>query len=291
MNKRQLSYFVEVYNQKSYKKASDYFIVTPQGINKTIKLLEKELGCELFIQTNNGLMVTQEADELYPHAIAILKEFDMIEQKRADVPNKIVIYSIDGVMEVYLSDFLLEFYSKHPDISLKIYETTNAFAISQIQKNECDFAILQEEYKNEWIRNEVLFEAPFLLAVHKDSPLAKYDVIEDHDFSELRLAGRGFDYVVYDRTMSYLKKRGIKTITMLETNNSKLLIDFVANNFGACFLSEKSAALVNNENIKFIRIKNNIVNDRISIAYSPKIPPKAKVFLNELKYWILKNNL
>lgn len=291
MNRRQLSYFIEVYNQKSYKKTAEYFIVSPQGVNKAIKILEEELNCKLFIQTVNGLMPTREADDLYPHAVAIKKEFDKIEQKRTDTRNKVVIYCIDSVMDVYFSDFLLEFYAKYPDITLKICETTNALAINQLYKNECDFAILQEEFKNDWIQNEVLFEAPFLLGVHKDNPLAKYNVIEDYDFSNLRLAGRGFDYVVYERTMNYLEKRNIKTVTTLETNNNRLLIDFVANNFGASFFSERFASQIKNENIKFIKIKNNIVNDRISISYSKKLTSKAKIFLKELKYWVFKNNL
>ena len=37
MSPRQLEYFLEIYNQKSIKKAAEKLIISPQAVSKTIK--------------------------------------------------------------------------------------------------------------------------------------------------------------------------------------------------------------------------------------------------------------
>jgi len=50
MSPRQLEYFLEIYNQKSIKKAAEKLIISPQAVSKTIKEIEEELGVKLFLR-------------------------------------------------------------------------------------------------------------------------------------------------------------------------------------------------------------------------------------------------
>lgn len=289
MNKRQLTYFIEVYNQRSYKKAAEYFIITPQGINKTIKSLEDELSCKLFVMEKNKLVPTKEADELYPHAVSILKEFNYIEASSKDKRKTITIYSVDSIIDFQLSDFFIEFYRKHPNITLKIMESTDTAAIDHLKRNECDFAILQEIFQTTTIESDFLFEDPFVLVVNVNSPLAKFDCLEDDDFANLTLAGRGFDSIVYNRTMNFFSSHNINTTTVLESNNHKFIANIVENNVAAAFLSETAAAHYKSDQTKIIKVNNNIVNDRISISHKTVINDECQIFLKELKEWVAKN--
>lgn len=50
MSPRQLEYFLEVYNQRSIKKAAEKLIISSQAVSKIIKEIEEELQVELFIR-------------------------------------------------------------------------------------------------------------------------------------------------------------------------------------------------------------------------------------------------
>lgn len=58
-----MEYFLEVYDKKSYKKASEYFMISQQVINKVVKSLEEELNKKLFIRKDNTLEVTKDAKD------------------------------------------------------------------------------------------------------------------------------------------------------------------------------------------------------------------------------------
>ena len=62
MSPRQLEYFLEIYNQKSIKKAAEKLIISPQAVSKTIKEIEEELGVKLFLRGKKSLEPTAEAE-------------------------------------------------------------------------------------------------------------------------------------------------------------------------------------------------------------------------------------
>lgn len=61
MNQRQLSYFLEVYKQRSISTAAQSLFISPQGLSKTILALENELGVKLFTRSKNQMLPTKEA--------------------------------------------------------------------------------------------------------------------------------------------------------------------------------------------------------------------------------------
>lgn len=68
MNFIQLEYFRRVVESGSVTQASKALFITQPAVSKQIRLLEEELGCELFIRRANHLVLTREGDFLYEHA-------------------------------------------------------------------------------------------------------------------------------------------------------------------------------------------------------------------------------
>lgn len=147
VNHRQLSYFIEVYKLKSIKKAAEYLMISTQGLSKTIKILEKEMNTILFKGIGGKIEPTKAADELLPHAYRIVEEYKIIESKNEFSRRKLVIYSIDGVIEYLSIDFLKDFYDAFPNISLKIVEVPHQSAIEHVKMGKLHyyriFAIFQ----------------------------------------------------------------------------------------------------------------------------------------------------
>ena len=66
MNSEQLKYFELTYQERNYSAAARMVPVSPQGLTKAIRALEKELGVTLFEPDSNGMpQPTPYAQELY----------------------------------------------------------------------------------------------------------------------------------------------------------------------------------------------------------------------------------
>ena len=289
MNFKQLEYFVEVYNCKSYKKAADQLMITPQGVYKMVKSLEDDLGKTLFVREKNSIYSTPDADELYLHARNILEEALKIRSPFQYNKRRISIFGIDSIMSYYLKDFIIYFYKKYPDVTIKFTETSNKDAISHLIKKECDFALLQKEFESSEIHNHFLFIVPFVVVAHKDHSIAKFDSVDDEIFNHINIAGRGFDYVVYADTIKYFNKKGIYPTTVFETNNNQLLMNMVQNNLAVAIVNEMVAHYYKTDELKIVKINDAKVFDRVSLSWHKEISPEADIFRHELINWIKEN--
>lgn len=289
MNNRQLEYFVEVYKYKSFKKAAEYFMVSPQGINKMIKAMEQELGKKLFVHKKNTIEPTAAADELYPHATTIIEEFRSIENTAKNDRKKITIYTIDSVFDYYLGDFLKEYMKTHENVSLKIMQCSNQDAIGHLKRKECDFAVLQEPFVNDEIDNSFLFTAPFVLLVNGDSYDKAKDIEIEKYFEKNPIGGRGFEYVLYERKMKNLQARDIYPVTLFETNDERLLVRMVEEGLLTAAVNEVVGKRYESDKVKVVPMLDEASDDKISISYSKQLTQESKLFLNSLLEWVKVN--
>lgn len=290
MNIRQLQYFVSVYNQRSFKATAEYYSVSPQCISKMIKSLEDGINEKLFFRKGNTVMPTEAAQELFPHAMRLIEELNIIESHCMQKRTSVSIFTIDSIIDFYLKDFITEFMEKHPDINLKIIEMTNDEAITRLRKKECDFAILQENFQTSEIKNDFLFTSPFVILINRNHPASNKRIFTDHDFNHLRLAGRGSEYVIFDRTMKRLLSKNIHPVNVLESNNVRILIELVKKNLIAAAVNEAVASYYQTDDIKIIPIEDPSVNDQISLSYYSNLTPAASLFHQELFRWLQSTN-
>ena len=54
MQPKQLQYFITAYATKNIQRAAEKLFVSRQGISKTIRELEQELGADLFLRSSKG---------------------------------------------------------------------------------------------------------------------------------------------------------------------------------------------------------------------------------------------
>lgn len=74
MDKRQLSAFIRVFEERNITRAAEQLSLTQPALSATVKALEEELGTQLFVRKPRGVEVTEDARALYPHACRMLQE-------------------------------------------------------------------------------------------------------------------------------------------------------------------------------------------------------------------------
>lgn len=66
MQPKQLQYFITAYATKNIQRAAEKLFVSRQGISKTIRELEQELGADLFLRSSKGLEPTDLPKHYFP---------------------------------------------------------------------------------------------------------------------------------------------------------------------------------------------------------------------------------
>src|ERR1700712_5657051 len=82
MDLRQLRYFVALATQQHYGKAAGVLHVTQPALSRQIRLLEEELGVQLFERHARGAAPTEEARLLLDRALFLLR---YAEQTKSDL--------------------------------------------------------------------------------------------------------------------------------------------------------------------------------------------------------------
>ncbi|MGN8835305.1 LysR family transcriptional regulator [Allisonella histaminiformans] len=145
MNQKQLQYFVTVYQTKNIQTAADRLFVSRQGVSKVIRLLEEELGQKLFIRSVRGVIPTDYATILLPHARQLLEDYDAIRGLHtlaAQAKSVVTIYSLDHVLAYLGASLIEDFHKAHPSIILSVVDTTDAMALTALSAQQRSSAAL-----------------------------------------------------------------------------------------------------------------------------------------------------
>ena len=252
MSPRQLEYFLEIYRQKSIKKAAEKLMISSQAVSKMIKELEEELNVKLFIRGKKNLEPTAEAEALKNHAVKILEEFDKIATltKNLNREEKVLtIYSIDGFLKYVTIKFIEDFQEAFPTIILNIIETTEKDIVEKLEKREIDTAIITKPLNSHTFSCHYLYSNNNCLVIHKDHSLSKKEKISPCDLNNQPIAGKGVNYSCYNTNISKLFQRNINPKIMLETTNDDLIIQMAERNLAIGITLDYIAFNCDNENI------------------------------------------
>lgn len=73
---RDLRYFAAVAEELNFTRAAERLFVSQPGLSKQIRMLERQLGAELFTRDRQGARLTPVGEALLPHARRVLDEWD-----------------------------------------------------------------------------------------------------------------------------------------------------------------------------------------------------------------------
>lgn len=240
MNEKHLLYFQEVFQTRSIQAAADHLYISRQGVSKVIRALEEELHQTLFERTADGLIPTDFAVSLLPHAQRILSEYREISglhtltgQKKAVV----TVYAFDNFLAYLGYPFVEAFCRENPDITLSFVDSTDEEAFEKLESQACDFAIVGGPLDPTRFHGEELFFSRYCVRMHRSHPCAQKEFVSPEDFAGMRIAGVGRAFRVFREEFDhYVFLKGFTMDIPIETSDNHILNEIVANNL-ACVAS------------------------------------------------------
>lgn len=138
--------FYYVAQCKSITAAAKALFLSQPTVSHYIQCLEKELGLPLFARTKNGVVLTPEAELLFPYAKRACEELWTAERTLDALRSMSAGALRIGASEMTLHNFLLpyleEFKNRYPALKLKISSSTTPGALDALRKGAVDFAIV-----------------------------------------------------------------------------------------------------------------------------------------------------
>ena len=195
MTLQQLRYAISVANNKSMNKAAEELFVTQPSLSSAIKELEEEIGIELFLRSNRGVIITPEGEEFLAYARQMLDVYSLIEdkyvekkglKKKFSVSMQHYTFAVEAFMNV-AKDYGME------DYEFAVHETKTFEVIENVRFQKSEIGVMylndfnQKALKKVFRENQVefieLFDCGIYVYLAKSNPLANKEII---NFEELK---------------------------------------------------------------------------------------------------------
>lgn len=142
--------FLSVAKNGNITKAANELMISQPGVSKSIKNLEDQLNCSLFIRTKSGVHLTEEGKMFYEKITNAMELIDNAEKSLMEMINMECGYINIGISNTLTRNFLLkylkEFHTLYPKIKIKIFTNPTSELLIKARNGIIDFIILNLPY-------------------------------------------------------------------------------------------------------------------------------------------------
>ncbi|MDP6437293.1 MAG: HTH-type transcriptional regulator CysB [Gammaproteobacteria bacterium] len=131
--------------------AAERLYTSQPGISKQLKLLEQELGIQLFTRKGKSLAsITPAGHEVIARSRRILREVENIRSLASDLSQEqegtLAIATTHTQARYVLPDVIQEFRNRYPKVNLELHQGTSEQIAELVAANRVDFAIATGAY-------------------------------------------------------------------------------------------------------------------------------------------------
>ena len=147
MKLQQLKYLLAIVdNGLNITAAAERLYTSQPGVSKQLKLLEEELGLQLFMRKGKSLGgITAAGEHVIARARLIMQEVENIRSLASDYYHEeqgtLSIATTHTQARYVLPDVIREFRKRYPKVSLNLHQGTSEQIADMVAANEIDFAI------------------------------------------------------------------------------------------------------------------------------------------------------
>lgn len=146
MNTTNLNTFLAVMQTGSISQAADKLFITQPAVSKRIKNLEDEFNVTLFDTVGRGIIPTQVAHDLMPHARRWLDDYDNLKinlkNRQQSVSGKLVIGTSHHIGLHHLPAVLKQFIQNYPTVQLEVHFVDSEQAHKAVLDGDLSMAFL-----------------------------------------------------------------------------------------------------------------------------------------------------
>lgn len=246
MEIRQLKYFIEVADTGCFSEASRRVFISQSAVSQQIKLLEEELGTQLFIRQHNNIRLTESGAELYPLAKQVLRGVAECQTRIKDLKGLLcgeLNIGLTYSLESYMRQAMLEFMRAYPKVQVNAHYKNLTELLKMLNNKDIDMMLsMMPTSPHDFIDSIPLTEYRLAAVMRKTHSLAQKTSLTFHDLlpHKLILPEKG----LRDRNAieSFIHKETGKLNVRSLVNDVNALLNIVQESNYIAILSEATIA-------------------------------------------------
>jgi DNA-binding transcriptional LysR family regulator len=268
MDIRNLRYFAAAAHSGSFSRAAQDMNVVQSAISHQIRLLEEELGTELFSREGRAVRLTAAGAQLLADAELILR---MVADSKSRIMRLVdgeagslrIGFQSATCRRTIVSETFQRLRSQYPNVTLDLLPMTGLAMQDAICKSEMDGGFFYYSGENPALSHRVLHQDDWTLALPRNHPLAAMTELKLHNLSVETFIWlpRRVTPILYDRMLAACSAGGLTPNIVQEAFDEAMVLNLVAVGLGIAFVLDSLPA-DSQGNVIFKRVSDfSVPND------------------------------
>lgn len=162
-----LKTFVEVNNTRHFSRAADNLFVTSAAVSARIKLLESQLGVQVFVRRRGNMQLTNEGERLLPLAETMINTWSRTLQEvslQPEMEARIHIGATPSMWMLSMEEKLVEISEKKPELAVQAEGHSNGDLLRLLLDRTLDLVLLPDPPETTEFHSQKLGELTLVLA-------------------------------------------------------------------------------------------------------------------------------
>lgn len=236
VNTSALRYFYEVAHSGSFRRAADKIHIAPSAITRQIRLLEEELGVELFERGRKGVRLTVAGETLIYRVRRTMHELATARSEIGALHGRHRGLIHLGVNETigrqFMIDFLARFHKAYPGITFNVVVGNTVTLVDLLLQGEVEIIVGYGVPDRRGVERIASFNLDTCIVVRKQHRLAQRKWVRVSEFLEEELIlpdETSFLRQVLNAMFAHVATKPLSAITI---NSFELMTDMVASGLG-----------------------------------------------------------
>ena len=195
MTLQQLKYALTIADCGSMNESAKQLFISQPSLSETMKELETEIGFDIFLRSNRGIVITPEGEEFLGYARQVTEQFGLLQSKYIDkkvkekfsVSTQHYTFAVKAFVETVKQIGMEQYeFAVHETTTISVIENVKNFKseIGVLYENDFNEKVLNKMFKENGLEFVELFSCDTFVYLWSGHPLAKQDVITMEELDE-----------------------------------------------------------------------------------------------------------
>tara|TARA_R110001583_G_scaffold178107_1_gene333857 strand:- start:3225 stop:4112 length:888 start_codon:yes stop_codon:yes gene_type:complete len=249
---KSFSIFKTLYENGTASKTAKILGITQSGVSRSLSLLEKNIGFDLFIREKKGLIATPEAKELYKEVLRLMHHLEETKHSilalREFGASRFRIAAIPGVAFGYIPRIISKILEINPKLNVYFDILSSNEIIHAVESDSFDVGFVTLPVNSKQLKVESIIETQAVCVIPMQHPLAFLDTINLNDLKGCNLLVPNQPNIAADQLLHLISDNNIKLASKTEANLASIC-SLVSNNVGVSVINPITVDDLNCENI------------------------------------------
>jgi len=254
--------FLEVVKRRHFGEAAETLCITQSAVSARIKLLESQLGQQLFVRQRKDIQLTPAGNRLLRHADTIVRGWERARQDIALEPafsSSLALGSPLDLWQILLRERLPHIHRMLPATALQIETHPSETLVGRLTSHLLDFALMFEPPMMPGLEMEQILEIPLVLVASREG-LSVGEAMAS-------------DYILVDWGSAFALRHAELFAEMpvpsLKVNAGVLALDLLNGMGGSAYLSQRMVQPQLDQGSLFLVKEAPVISRFAFVVYSP----------------------